>query len=94
MKRKLGRTNESINEAVNKAIAREQRLRRRMIGELRKGTEIGLRWAEKKGLTHWHAVGFGCSSTCLKGVGEKLDPDFREVNTFVLYASKNKRGAR
>ncbi len=93
MKRKTGRTTESINEAVNKALAREQRVRRRMTGELRKGTVTGLNWARKRGLTHWHAVGFGCSPTCLKGVGEKLDPEFHTKRSFALYAPKIRRKA-
>jgi hypothetical protein len=61
-----------MNRAIVNMIVREEKYREEMIDALKRGTPEGIEWAKNRGLTHWHEIGFGCSPTCLEGVGKVI----------------------
>lgn len=71
---------------LNVATEKQAKERKDRLQGLRDGTPNALAWAKRVGLTHWHAIGFGCGSRCLVGVGEQLDPE--AVNFARVYALK------
>lgn len=74
-KKQSRRGNETMNRAIANMIVREEKYREEMIDALKRGTPEGIEWAKNRGLTHWHAVGYGCSATCLEGVGKVISPN-------------------
>lgn len=71
---------------LNVATEKQAKERKDRLQGLRDGTPNALAWAKRVGLTHWHAIGFGCGPRCLAGVGEQLDPE--AVNFARVYALK------